>query len=450
MPIKNSYLPLFLAVTLAGCQAPGDEEVLDPEAVADADADAEQANAEANDEANDEAIAAADDAENDGPPAPPRPDLPLFPVPEDSDIGAADLLTEVEGPAVEPRAFDLPPPVDGFANPLSPTGFADEINGGGVDQYYNANDWTVGGHCGEDWNYTSGGNTDYGKPVYATANGVVVNAGHYGSGWGNIVMIKHFIPGAGNPNYRFVTSTYAHLADFAVSPGDVVVRGEPIGSVGDADGKYYAHLHFEMRWDHTLSPTANAGYHCYGSSSGTFDPTDFIDSHRAWSPSFDDWGFCTDDEPCGTAEGDCDDDSECLPGSICVDNQGAKYGWSSGVDVCEAQCHSGSLGGLSFCSEECPCGIGEGDCDDNDECLGELICRHNVGAKYGWSSGVDVCEKCHDGTLGDWSYCSPECPCDEGEGDCDSDADCAGNLKCLNNVGPEYGWSSSLDVCGLP
>lgn len=63
--------------------------------------------------------------------------------------------------------------------------------------------------------------------------------------------------------------------------GDQVSRGEQIGTIGDADGFYpnAAHLHFEMRWNESLGPTANNGYSCPNEQGGTFDPTDFIDAH---------------------------------------------------------------------------------------------------------------------------------------------------------------------------
>jgi len=49
------------------------------------------------------------------------------------------------------------------------------------------------------------------------------------------------------------------------------------------------------------------------------------------------------------------------------------------------------------------------------------------------------------------SCCTPYSPCHEGDGDCDSDADCYGNLRChndLNNCGyTGNGWLSDADCC---
>jgi len=39
-----------------------------------------------------------------------------------------------------------------------------------------------------------------------------------------------------------------------------------------------------------------------------------------------------------------------------------------------------------------------------------------------------------------WNFCSPDCPCGLGEGDCDTDSDCAGSLKCIQKTG--------VDTCG--
>lgn len=64
-------------------------------------------------------------------------------------------------------------------------------------------------------------------------------------------------------------------------------------------------------------------------------------------------------------------------------------------------------------------------------------------------SGMLVAETdaCHQDSLGDWSYCSYECPCYDGEGDCDSDLDCIAGTKCVSNSGQAYGYEDRVDVC---
>ena len=53
-----------------------------------------------------------------------------------------------------------------------------------------------------------------------------------------------------------------------------------------------------------------------------------------------------------------------------------------------------------------------------------------------------------DPAFNDGSCCTSDSPCGVGEGDCDSDSDCAGDLTCGNdNCDPTYGAESWLDCC---
>jgi murein DD-endopeptidase MepM/ murein hydrolase activator NlpD len=77
---------------------------------------------------------------------------------------------------------------------------------------------------------------DYGAPVHASADAVVVSTGWEG-GFGYKVDLDH-----GNGYH----SWYAHLSRFAVTPGEHVRRGEVIayvGATGDATGP---HLHYQL------------------------------------------------------------------------------------------------------------------------------------------------------------------------------------------------------------
>jgi murein DD-endopeptidase MepM/ murein hydrolase activator NlpD len=86
---------------------------------------------------------------------------------------------------------------------------------------------------------------DYGTPVHAAADGVVVATGWEG-GFGNKVDLDH-----GNGYHTW----YAHLSRFAVEPGEHVQRGEVIayvGATGDATGP---HLHYQvMRAGEPINP----------------------------------------------------------------------------------------------------------------------------------------------------------------------------------------------------
>ena len=50
-----------------------------------------------------------------------------------------------------------------------------------------------------------------------------------------------------------------------------------------------------------------------------------------------------------------------------------------------------------------------------------------------------------------WSCCSFTSPCDVGGGDCDTDAECAGDLKCgsdnCENHFPSGSWHVAADCC---
>ncbi|MFH1086584.1 MAG: M23 family metallopeptidase, partial [Chloroflexota bacterium] len=98
-------------------------------------------------------------------------------------------------------------------------------------------------HTGEDWNDLRGGDSDLGAPVYAVANGRVETSRFYTGSWGSIVLIEHLLPDG-----RQVWSQYAHLKERLVTKGDVVRRGQQIGTIGKGGAdQYSAHLHFEIR-----------------------------------------------------------------------------------------------------------------------------------------------------------------------------------------------------------
>ncbi len=112
--------------------------------------------------------------------------------------------------------------------------------------YYNAQGFGENTHLGDDWNGTGGGNTDYGDTVYAIANGYITQAEDLQGGWGNVMRIAHYLP----KDHGFapaVESLYAHLSEMFVAEGTWVKIGTPIGTIGDANGRYYAHLHLELR-----------------------------------------------------------------------------------------------------------------------------------------------------------------------------------------------------------
>lgn len=161
---------------------------------------------------------------------------------------------------------------DKFAYPIGKTEFITQSKDR-KDDWYNAQDFGVNNHLGEDWNKNSGGNTDCGEPVYATANGTIVFAENAGIGWGNVVIIEHNLP-----NGVKVQTLYGHLQKILKTSGEVKLR-EQIGEIGNADGKYLCHLHFELR-EETCPMWNEAGGGYSAENKGWLDPSDFIDARR--------------------------------------------------------------------------------------------------------------------------------------------------------------------------
>lgn len=125
------------------------------------------------------------------------------------------------------------------------------------------------GHLGEDWNNAH--REDMGDPVFAASNGIVSFAEYAGSGWGNVLIITHKLP-----NGQLIETLYGHLEKMRAFQGMKVKRGENIGTIGDADGAYWPHLHFEIRNDINLS--VGPGYS--SNTNGYLDPTKFINQNR--------------------------------------------------------------------------------------------------------------------------------------------------------------------------
>lgn len=172
------------------------------------------------------------------------------------------MSEEVEPPS--PTPFKVNPDyfVDGFDYPVGKP----DAKG-----YYNAQIFGKNNHLGDDWNGTGGGNSDLGDPIYATANGYVKFARNITGGWGKVIRINHFWKDG-----RTCESLYAHCDKMETTAGTWVNKGDLIGTIGNADGAYWAHLHFEMRSDTGLE--IGGGYDW--DTTGFVDPTKFIEANR--------------------------------------------------------------------------------------------------------------------------------------------------------------------------
>ena len=98
------------------------------------------------------------------------------------------------------------------------------------------------------------------------------------------------------------------------------------------------------------------------------------------------------------------------------------------------------------------CNIGNGPCNSNHNCTGTLVCGYNEGAcdtAAGLHGPEDSCCTDHyrcDGI--EDGCCTVSTPCGKGDGDCDFDEDCLGNLKCGNdNCEQETGSFDLGDDC---
>ena len=78
-----------------------------------------------------------------------------------------------------------------------------------------------------------------GTPIYATADGVIMRAGRWGS-YGNVVVINHG---------RGIETRYGHLSKITVPENTRVKRGQIIGLMGSTGRSTGSHLHYEVRVD---------------------------------------------------------------------------------------------------------------------------------------------------------------------------------------------------------
>ena len=133
-----------------------------------------------------------------------------------------------------------------------------------------------GAHTGDDLNGIGGMNSDLGDPVFAAGSGRVLYAGLPSPGWGNTVILGHRLPDGRN-----LHSMYAHLDRIDVIAGALVGRGDVIGTVGTAGGRYPAHLHFEIRESDSID--LGAGYTRF--ETNHLDPAGTVAAYQVQDPT---------------------------------------------------------------------------------------------------------------------------------------------------------------------
>ena len=160
--------------------------------------------------------------------APPPPPPPPAPVPAPAPATAGQQVTGVSSAEADSSgsgSFDVRWP---FASP-SP-----------INSRFGPRAAPCGGcssnHKGLDFNPGNG------TQIQSIAGGVVRSVVSSDSGLGVHVIIEHEIDGAK------VTSTYAHMqfGSLAVTKGQVIAAGDPVGRVGNTGASTGAHLHFEI------------------------------------------------------------------------------------------------------------------------------------------------------------------------------------------------------------
>lgn len=160
-------------------------------------------------------------------------------------------------------------------NPINPEyiaeGFNFPVGKSDAIGYRDAQPFGNNYHLGSDWNGVGGGNSDLKDPIYAIADGFVKYAKKGGASWGNVIRIVHTLP-----NGEQYESLYAHCDRILVKKKTWVRKGQKIGTIGTASGKYLAHLHFEIR--NNIYMGIGKGYS--KNTKGYINPTKFINSHR--------------------------------------------------------------------------------------------------------------------------------------------------------------------------
>ncbi len=162
---------------------------------------------------------------------------------------------------------------DGFDFPV---GKPDAVN------YYKFRGFWPNGHLGEDWNGKGGGNSDLGDPIYTMGRGVVVLSEDVKVGWGNCIIVRHAYRDA-TGKIDMVDSLYAHLLERKVRVGELVERGQLVGTMGGNNGMYAVHLHFEIRKNLQIGMNRSQFARDY---SNYHSPTTFINAHRQLQASF--------------------------------------------------------------------------------------------------------------------------------------------------------------------
>jgi murein DD-endopeptidase MepM/ murein hydrolase activator NlpD len=189
-------------------------------------------------------------------------------------VAWCDRVTDGAPEPVVPAAdgFDAPigTPAERASLQVWPGAWVD-VNSYGTHYELEPGHWAY--HTGADLNLPA--DADAHSPCYAPAAGVVRGAAAYPV-WGNLVTIEHQLADGTR-----LWSRLAHLDDFLVQTDQVVARGQIVGHVGNAFGRYAYHLHYDLaRIDLGQSPADWPGDDLARVQRDYYDPLSFTQTHR--------------------------------------------------------------------------------------------------------------------------------------------------------------------------
>lgn len=131
-------------------------------------------------------------------------------------------------------------------------------------------------HTGADLNRPF--DTDAHTGVFVVANGLVRYAFSTANKFGSTVVVQHALDAS-----TVVYSRYEHLESCLVRVGQTVMRGEQLGTIGNAHGIYGYHLHFDIAKTALLARDPH-DYVLDGQPDklklNYVDPKTFLSSHR--------------------------------------------------------------------------------------------------------------------------------------------------------------------------
>lgn len=132
-------------------------------------------------------------------------------------------------------------------------------------------------HMGEDWNGNGGGNSDLGDPVYTIGTGLVTYADDARGRWGKVVIVRHAFREPTTGKVLCCQTLYGHLDRINVRLGQIVRRGDQVGTIGTNRGMFPAHLHAELHYN----VLANCGQQGIPKNSRNYgDLSEFIERYR--------------------------------------------------------------------------------------------------------------------------------------------------------------------------